>query len=320
MAAGAATRAAGHTRSRGTVADGGDDRGAAHAAVELVRGPRAGAPRARPDLPARLAVRRPPRPAHRARLLLRHAGRRASPSSSRATATTCCAPSPTSAATAARSSPRARASAARCSARTTRGPTASTAACARRRAPRTTRASTATSSASCRWRPAAGARSCSSTPTPDAPPLAEALGDLPEVVAAHGLDVDALVFHHRAEYEVRANWKVAIENYLECYHCQLNHPGLVSVIDDRKLRFESVGLRASQFNPARRRSPARRRHRRRRGRGPVPPALPRAEVQLLSRPGEPVDRAGLARGARPLPRLPRLLVRARTPTRRGSRR
>ena len=77
MAAGAATRAAGDTRSRGTVADGGDGRGAAHAAVELVRGSRPGAPRARPDLPARLAVRGPPRPAHRARLQLRNAGGRA---------------------------------------------------------------------------------------------------------------------------------------------------------------------------------------------------------------------------------------------------
>ena len=63
------------------------------------------------------------------------ARRRASRSCSRATATTCCARSPTSAATAARSSRTARASAARCSARTTRGPTGSTAACAR--APRT---------------------------------------------------------------------------------------------------------------------------------------------------------------------------------------
>ena len=60
------------------------------------------------------------------------------------------------------------------------------------------------------------------------PPLEEALGDLPAVVAAHGLDVDALRFHHRVEYEIRANWKIALENYLECYHCQLNHPGCVA--------------------------------------------------------------------------------------------
>lgn len=87
-------------------------------------------------------------------------------------------------------------------------------------------------------------------PDADAPPLAAALGDLPEVVAAHGLDVGALRFHHRVEYEIRANWKIALENYLECYHCKLNHPGLVQVIDDRRLTMEARGLRASQFNPA----------------------------------------------------------------------
>jgi choline monooxygenase len=69
------------------------------------------------------------------------------------------------------------------------------------------------------------------------------------VVRAHGLDVDALRFHHRVEYEIRANWKIALENYLECYHCQLNHPGLVTVIDDRRLTMQATGLRASQFNP-----------------------------------------------------------------------
>jgi len=87
-------------------------------------------------------------------------------------------------------------------------------------------------------------------PDADAAPLGDALGDLPEIVHDQGLDVDALVFHHRVAYEVRANWKVALENYLECYHCRLNHPGLVTVIDDRRLRIESAGLRASQFNPA----------------------------------------------------------------------
>jgi phenylpropionate dioxygenase-like ring-hydroxylating dioxygenase large terminal subunit len=87
-------------------------------------------------------------------------------------------------------------------------------------------------------------------PDPDAEPLAGALGDLPDVVAAQGLDLDGLRFHHRVEYEIRANWKIALENYLECYHCQLNHPGLVRVIDDRRLTMEARGLRASQFNPA----------------------------------------------------------------------
>ena len=61
-------------------------------------------------------------------------------------------------------------------------------------------------------------------PDPHAEPLEEALGDLPAVVAGNGLDVDALRFHHRVTWSINANWKIAIENYLECYHCQLNHP------------------------------------------------------------------------------------------------
>ena len=61
-------------------------------------------------------------------------------------------------------------------------------------------------------------------PDMEAPPLDAALGNLPEVVAENGLDVDSLRFHHRVGYEIQANWKIAIENYLECYHCQLNHP------------------------------------------------------------------------------------------------
>ena len=77
----------------------------------------------------------------------------------------------------------------------------------------------------------------------------QALGDLPAVVAAHGLDVDALRFHHRVEYEIRANWKIALENYLECYHCQLNHPGLVSLIDDRRLALEAAGAAREPVQP-----------------------------------------------------------------------
>ncbi|HEU0023413.1 MAG TPA: aromatic ring-hydroxylating dioxygenase subunit alpha [Thermoleophilaceae bacterium] len=86
-------------------------------------------------------------------------------------------------------------------------------------------------------------------PDPEAPPLAEALGDLPAVVAENGLDVSALRFHHRTTYGINANWKIAIENYLECYHCQLNHPDLMHVIDEQAQRHESAGLRLSQFPP-----------------------------------------------------------------------
>jgi phenylpropionate dioxygenase-like ring-hydroxylating dioxygenase large terminal subunit len=68
-------------------------------------------------------------------------------------------------------------------------------------------------------------------PDLDAPPLAEALGRLPEIVAQSGLDLDGLRFHSHVPWEQPVNWKVALENYLECYHCPVAHPGFSKVID-----------------------------------------------------------------------------------------
>jgi Rieske 2Fe-2S family protein len=39
--------------------------------------------------------------------------------------------------------------------------------------------------------------------------------------------IDSLREGGRIEYEVRANWKLLIQNYSECYHCPLVHPQLV---------------------------------------------------------------------------------------------
>jgi phenylpropionate dioxygenase-like ring-hydroxylating dioxygenase large terminal subunit len=65
----------------------------------------------------------------------------------------------------------------------------------------------------------------------EAPPLAELLGDVPDRIATAGLDVDELVFHHRADWEVGANWKIACENFLECYHCPVAHAGFSGLVD-----------------------------------------------------------------------------------------
>jgi choline monooxygenase len=68
-------------------------------------------------------------------------------------------------------------------------------------------------------------------PDPEAAPLAQTLGDLPALVAESGVDLDAVRFHSHYEWEIKSNWKVAIENFLECYHCPVAHPGLSRVID-----------------------------------------------------------------------------------------
>jgi len=68
-------------------------------------------------------------------------------------------------------------------------------------------------------------------PDPEADPLADTLGELPAIVARSGLDLATLRFHSHHEWPIEANWKVALENYLECYHCPTAHPGFSKVID-----------------------------------------------------------------------------------------
>ena len=68
-------------------------------------------------------------------------------------------------------------------------------------------------------------------PEPDAPLLAAALGRLPEIVAESGLDVGTIGFHSHHEWPIEANWKIVMENFLECYHCPTAHPGFSKVID-----------------------------------------------------------------------------------------
>jgi len=66
---------------------------------------------------------------------------------------------------------------------------------------------------------------------PDPPALAETLGELPTLLAEGGIDLSRMRFHSRVHYTVESNWKVAVENYLECYHCPVAHPGFSDVID-----------------------------------------------------------------------------------------
>lgn len=61
---------------------------------------------------------------------------------------------------------------------------------------------------------------------PGAPPLAESLGGLELIV-----DPAALLFRERVEYALEGNWKIAVENYLECYHCPVAHPAFSRLVD-----------------------------------------------------------------------------------------
>ncbi len=85
-------------------------------------------------------------------------------------------------------------------------------------------------------------------PDPGAPPLETHLADLPTTLA-EAIDVDELVFHSRVEFGANANWKIVVENFLECYHCPTAHPGFSAEVDVHPDRYllEARPTYAAQF-------------------------------------------------------------------------
>ncbi len=57
----------------------------------------------------------------------------------------------------------------------------------------------------------------------------ERLGDLDSIERYR---LESLRVGRRIRYDVRANWKLIIENFMECYHCSTIHPELVHVLPE----------------------------------------------------------------------------------------
>ncbi len=57
----------------------------------------------------------------------------------------------------------------------------------------------------------------------------ERLGDL---AAIEAYQVEDLEVGRRISYDVQANWKLIIENFMECYHCATIHPELTEVLPE----------------------------------------------------------------------------------------
>jgi phenylpropionate dioxygenase-like ring-hydroxylating dioxygenase large terminal subunit len=70
-------------------------------------------------------------------------------------------------------------------------------------------------------------------PDPDAAPLPSILGELPRILSGSGMDLARLELRKREAWARDVNWKVMIENFVECYHCPVQHPGFSAVIDVR---------------------------------------------------------------------------------------
>lgn len=74
---------------------------------------------------------------------------------------------------------------------------------------------------------------------PEAEPLETTFAGIRERVAP--VRLSEMKPLRRVEYEVRANWKVYVENYLEGYHVPLVHPELMRLYDYRSYATETHG-------------------------------------------------------------------------------
>ena len=54
-----------------------------------------------------------------------------------------------------------------------------------------------------------------------------------------------MVFVQRDSFDVAANWKVLIDNFLECYHCQTAHKDFVDLVDMKSYRSKISGIYSS---------------------------------------------------------------------------
>ena len=71
----------------------------------------------------------------------------------------------------------------------------------------------------------------------DVPPpfedvVAEATTTLGDADAINRYGIGGLDVGHRVVYQVAANWKLIVENFMECYHCSSIHPELVGVLPE----------------------------------------------------------------------------------------
>ena len=72
-----------------------------------------------------------------------------------------------------------------------------------------------------------------------AAPFAEQYPEFVRDLEVYAPDLPRLTFVHRTEAYMNANWKVAVENFAECYHCDLIHKELVTSVLD----FDSYQIR-----------------------------------------------------------------------------
>jgi choline monooxygenase len=85
-------------------------------------------------------------------------------------------------------------------------------------------------------------------------PAATALGQVSGALGSEILhwapDIERLTFAHRLTYDIRANWKNVIDNFLECYHCPVAHKDFCTLVDMSTYKVSTHGIYSSHMADA----------------------------------------------------------------------
>jgi choline monooxygenase len=84
---------------------------------------------------------------------------------------------------------------------------------------------------------------------PSAGTFAAEAGKLAEEIADYSPDAPKLKFSHRLTYEIKANWKNVVDNFLECYHCSVAHPAFVDLVDIKNYHTRTYERYSSHISP-----------------------------------------------------------------------
>ena len=84
----------------------------------------------------------------------------------------------------------------------------------------------------------------------EAKPLREQAAGLEDEIRSYCPRVDEVSFAQRDDYAVATNWKVMVDNFLECYHCAPAHKDFVNLVDMDSYTVKLHGIYSSQVSSA----------------------------------------------------------------------
>lgn len=85
---------------------------------------------------------------------------------------------------------------------------------------------------------------------PKAPGLGAQTEHLEQELRTYTPEIDKLTHARRLEWEIKANWKNTVDNFLECFHCNVAHPAFAELVDMPTYRSKTYGIWSSHIGDA----------------------------------------------------------------------